>query len=228
MSKAKFVIYRRVSTREQGKSGLGLASQKSLLAHYLNGYEVVAEFEEVASAKSIEGRPQLQQAIKLCVDNGYHLAVAKVDRLSRKTEDALKIWGQLDQRLFCANLPMSAGDLTDKFMLTMFMAIADRERELISIRTKQALQAKRERDGAWFTPDMSNLDQIAREKGAATMRAKAIEANAQAAFAAKMLREAGYSFGRIAEKLNENEYKTPRGKDFKAMTVKRMLDRVTV
>lgn len=222
----KFVTYTRVSTKEQGRSGLGLEGQKSLLNHYLVDCDVVAEFSEVASGKGMGKRPELKRAIDLCVKHGYTLAVAKVDRLSRTTEDALYIRTQLDNRIYCCNLPQQPNEPCDKFMLTMFMMIADKEREMISIRTKQALQAKHERDGAWFQPEWSNLDSDARQRGADAMRAKSIEANKSASYTAKMLRDTGASYANIAKELNANGYLTATGKPFQPMTVKRILDRL--
>ena len=73
---------------------------------------------------------------------------------------------------------------------------------------------------------MSNLDNEARQAGADTMRQKAIQDYQSVAFTAGMLRESGMSFRDIAAKLNQNGFKTRQGKEFKAMTVKRMLDRV--
>ena len=70
--------------------------------------------------------------------------MAKIDRLSRDTEQSLSIYRNLDGRLNSCDIPH-----LDKFTLTLFMAIADRERELIGLRTKQALDQKRKWVGEW-------------------------------------------------------------------------------
>jgi len=214
------VAYYRVSTKKQGKSGLGLASQKAIVCHYHDCDSLVAEFEEIGSAKDIENRPILQDAIKLCTDGGHTLIVAKIDRLSRKTEDALAIYEQLQQRLISCDVAN-----LDKFTLTIFMAIADRERELISIRTKAALQAAKERGTVLGKPE--NLTSQARVNGANTNKRQATKAYRTKSGYVTLLREQGLSFGAIGDKLNSEGHTTRNGKQFKAMTVKRMLDRVT-
>ena len=84
----------------------------------------------------------MQAAISLCKSRGATLVVAKVDRLSRDTEQALAIYRELDERLESCDIPN-----LDNFTLKLFMAIADRERKLISIRTKAALVEKVKRSG---------------------------------------------------------------------------------
>jgi len=219
-----FVAYYRVSTRKQGDSGLGLESQKAILCNYLNCDDLVAEFTEVASGKNVDGRPQLQQAVKLCVDGGHTLAVAKLDRLSRKTEDALKIWGQLDGRLYSCDIPQENGKM-DKFTLTIFMAIADRERELIGIRTKAALAATKARGTILGKPE--NLTEDARVMGAAANRRQAKRDYRKVAGYVRVLRDDKLlSYRQIAERLNGEGHLTRKGKAFKAMTVQRIYARV--
>lgn len=148
----KYVVYYRVSTKKQGDSGLGLKAQKAYIQHFIAPTQIAAEFTEVQSGAYLENRVALQKAMQLCIEKGYVLAVAKIDRLSRKTEDALWVYNQLNGQLYSCDIPN-----LDKFTLTLFMAIADRERELIAIRTKQALDAKRAEVGEWrcstFSPE---------------------------------------------------------------------------
>lgn len=152
MERVKIVCYYRVSTKGQGESGLGLEAQRSYISHYLTSdkYEVVKEFTEVASAKSIDcrRRPLLCEALDLCRKNGYTLAIAKLDRLSRNLLHILQLFESLDERLYSCDIPSENGKI-DKMMLQLIGAFAERERELIRIRTKQALKAKKERGETW-------------------------------------------------------------------------------
>lgn len=218
----KYVVYYRVSTKRQGDSGLGLESQKAYIEHYLSDSDVVAEFTDVKSGKSVEGRKELQKAIELCKSKGYTLAVAKIDRLSRRTEDALNIYSALDGRLFSCDIPN-----LDKFTLTLFMAIADRERELISLRTKQALQAKKERGETWNRNGAKNLTDEVRAKAVQAIKAKAAnnKNNQRAMRLVCSLRNNGMSYGKIATELNNNGFKTSRGKTFSAIQVQRLYNR---
>jgi len=182
----------------------------------------VAEFVEVQSAKRIEDRPELKKAIALCQKKGYTLAIAKIDRLSRTTEDALAIYSRLDGRLYSCDIPTEKGARMDKFTLTIFMAIADRERELISIRTKQALDVKLEQVGEWRNPQ---LDMNSRRRGSESNLREAVREYRTVKGYASLLREQGLSYKAIADRLSEEGHTTRRGKAFKKMTVKRLLDR---
>ncbi len=212
------VTYYRVSTNKQGESGLGLESQKAIARHFIDCDELVAEFTEGASGNGIDTRPVLQKALELCIEGRHTLVVAKLDRLSRKTEDALDIYAQLDQRLISCDIPN-----LDKFTLTLFMAIADRERELISIRTKAALQAAKVRGVKLGNPQYFN--QEGRLKGGATTKQAAINGYRTTLGYIKLLREKGMSYDHIAKKLNSEGHRTRQGKQFQAMTVYRIVKR---
>ncbi|HSH03798.1 MAG TPA: recombinase family protein [Anaerolineae bacterium] len=214
------VAYYRVSTKKQGASGLGLESQRAIICHYHNCDTFVAEFTDVMSGKNAD-RPELQKAIDLCVSEGHHLVVAKVDRLSRNTEDALIIYDKLDQRLYCCDIPN-----LDKFTLTIFMAIADRELELISIRTKAALAAKKAQGVELGKPE--NLTPEAQAMGSKAMAKQAKKAYKAESNYIQMMRDRGWSFRQIADQLNTEGKTTRNGREFKAMTVKRILDRIQV
>ncbi len=233
LCRMEIIIYKRVSTKGQGESGLGLEAQDSYIKHFItanNKYRIIKEFTEIASAKSIDckSRPLLCEAIELCAKNGYTLVVAKVDRLSRKTEDALYIFSKLNGKIISCDIPN-----LDKFTLTLYMAIADRERELIGIRTRQALQAKKLKNGS--------IKSIGNEKGAQnlhntnaqakamiTIKAKANnnENNKRAIDVIKILREKELTLSQIASYLNERKFRTSQNKDFQKTTVKRLLEKL--
>jgi DNA invertase Pin-like site-specific DNA recombinase len=138
------VEYCRVSTKEQGKSGLGLEAQREAINRFcqVERFEVVASFVEVESAKgdTLDHRPKLLAALKAArkiKDQDYRCApiiVAKLDRLSR---DVHFISGLMAERVpfICADL----GTDTDPFLLHIYAAFAERERRMISLRTKEGL-----------------------------------------------------------------------------------------
>ncbi len=232
----KYVSYIRVSTKRQGKSGLGLESQQEILNHYL-GTDNVRTFLEVESGGSTD-RPELKKAIDLCLKHGYGLAVAKVDRLSRNTEYALKIYSELDGFLFSCDIPQQKGNKMDKFTLTIFLAIADREKELIGIRTKSAMKRKRERDGEWRVGTEDFASGNVSKKGIEARKAKAeSRTNNKRVFETiRMYRNEGLSWSLIARKLNESEFKTAyngavingktkKTKGFQAIQVQRIFNK---
>ena len=219
----KYVVYYRVSTKKQGDSGLGLDAQKGIINHYYSDKEIIAEFTDIASAKDLK-RDELSKALELCELQNATLVIAKVDRLSRKTEDALKIYADLEGRLESCDIPN-----LDKFTLTLFMAIADRERELIGIRTKQALIKKKEKEGEWRKGNKELSKKGISQLGADIRKQNAIDnkTNKKATLTIVSLRKEGKSYREIAECLNNAEYRTVKGKRFQAVTVKRLYDRYT-
>jgi DNA invertase Pin-like site-specific DNA recombinase len=139
------IEYLRVSTKEQGRSGLGLEAQQEAIKRFCDAerFNVVASFVEIESAKggdTLVRRPKLHEALKAArkiKDDDYRCApiiVAKLDRLSR---DVHFISGLMAERVpfICADL----GTDTDPFLLHIYAAFAERERRLISLRTKEGL-----------------------------------------------------------------------------------------
>lgn len=218
------VVYYRVSTKKQGESGLGLEAQRTYVQHFYP-QEPIAEFTEKVSGKDVANRPQLQQAIELCKKHNATLVVAKIDRLSRNTEQALRIYSELSGRLESCDIPN-----LDKFTLTLFMAIADRERELIGLRTKAALDEKRKHAGEWRKPSDSFITGAASTLGVAARKEKAYtnENNRRAAALVKAKRESKNEEGNtptwreIAEELNNSNFRTSKGLRFQATQAMRL------
>ena len=134
----QFVLYFRVSTRRQGDSGLGLDAQRRDINLYLETYaevpfEVLAEFTDVKSGRDDE-RPELWKAIELAERTGATLVVAKLDRVSRRVSFISAIMERKRLEFTVATMPYA-----DKFQLHIYAALAEQEREFISLRTKQAL-----------------------------------------------------------------------------------------
>ena len=139
------VAYYRVSTQKQGRSGLGLEAQRKAVAAFAaaEGFEVLAEFTEVETGNgtdALDRRPQLKGALKAAKRAKCSVAVAKLDRLSR---DVAFISGLMAQKI--PFIVAALGKNVDPFMLHIYAALAQREREMISRRTKEALQAAKAR-----------------------------------------------------------------------------------
>jgi len=215
----KAIAYYRVSTQKQGESGLGLEAQKSSVRAYAaqHCFEIVEAFVEVETGTSKKVRPEIQKALAAVKQTGAVLLIAQLDRLARSVA--------FTSALMESGVNFVAVDMphVDNFTIHILAAVAEKEAQQISKRTKAALQAKRARDGEWR---VSMLTDEGRRRGREMQRHRAIANNAQATFAARMLRDAGHSYRAIARQLNENAYRTPLGKPFRAMQVKRMLDRV--
>ena len=214
---AKYVAYYRVSTRAQGDSGLGLEGQRAAVANFVKG-PIVAEFTEVESGKNNQ-RVQLAAAIERAKKEGAVLVIAKLDRLSR---NASFIFTLRDSgvNFQCVDMP-DANTLT----IGIFATLAQHERELISSRTKSALQAKLAQGATLGKPE--NLTDSARLKGTAATRRNALanQDNRRASSVAEMMHKAGKNYTQIAEHLNNTGFKTARGCEFQATQVMRLIKR---
>jgi DNA invertase Pin-like site-specific DNA recombinase len=147
----KFVSWRRVSTKKQEKSGLGLEAQKDIISHFVNTEkgELIADFCEAYTGKDLNGCIELKRAIEFSKANDAILIIAKTDRF-RNTIEALQIYDEMGEgKIYFCDLPH-----TDKFTLTIFFALAEREAMLISIRTKAALDVQKrkiEQEGGFYS-----------------------------------------------------------------------------
>ena len=208
------IAYTRVSTAQQGKSGLGLEAQQAALTRFAEaeGYNLIQTFEEIETGKgadALDRRPQLTAALKVARQHKAPIIVAKLDRLSR---DVHFISGLMAHRtpFIVAELGADA----DPFMLHLYAAFAEKERRMIAQRTKDALAAAKARGvklGGLNAKGIRNRDE-AKER-AETLRPIFAEL-------------AGMSARKIAATLNERMVPTPNGGPWYAMTVIRVQRRL--
>src|SRR3954447_11293510 len=136
----RFVAYYRVSTDQQGKSGLGLDAQRTAVTNYLNGgqWKIIAEFTEGESGRRSDP-PKLDAALKAARLHRAAIVVSKVDRLTRSVAFLSRLLeANVDVRF--ADLPQIEGP-TGRFMLQQMASVAELEAGMISDRTKKALAA---------------------------------------------------------------------------------------
>ena len=166
MSKPKYCIYLRVSTRKQGDSGLGLDAQRKMCTDVIEreGGELVREFQDVESGKS-RTRPGLWASIEYCKEQKCTLVIAKLDRLARDVEFTFKVMGSGIQIRF-ADMPV-----VNTMILGVFATVAQYERELIASRTKGALGSiKRNiaQNGGHVSKSGNYIKHLGRAKGCDT------------------------------------------------------------
>lgn len=139
-------IYLRVSTEEQGKSNLGIEAQLELCKSVCEkfGYEIAGIFTEVGISGKVQplARPQFQLAVELTKKVGGKIMVAKLDRLSRNLHQAT---GFLDEVYDCPEILIAENPTSSMLELRLKALIAQEERDMISSRTKAALQARKAR-----------------------------------------------------------------------------------
>jgi DNA invertase Pin-like site-specific DNA recombinase len=136
----RFVSYVRGSTERQGKSGLGLEAQRAAVTAYVAGQrgQLLEEFREIESGKK-DDRPQLTAALAACRRHRAVLVIAKLDRLARRVSFISTLMdGDVD--FVACDFPQA-----NRLTLHILAAVAEHEREMISQRTRAALQAARNR-----------------------------------------------------------------------------------
>ena len=205
----RWISYCRVSTDQQGIRGLGIEAQRAAIAAYVDrsGGELIEEYVEVESGKRAD-RPQLRESLAACQRLGARLIIAKLDRLSRSVS-------------FIANILESRADfvivdLPDANRLTIHImaAVAENEREMISKRTKAALQAAKARGVKLGNPRGIQKDAAARGRklGQDARTEKARKFALMMYGTIRKLQGAGLSLNAIAKRLNDEGTLTASGK----------------
>lgn len=217
------VAYLRVSTERQGRSGLGIEAQREAVAAFAdsNGFTIIETFLECESGKgadAIARRPVLSAALARAKRERCAVAVAKLDRLSR---DVAFISGMMSR-----GVPFLVADMgpdVDPFMLHVYAALAEKERSMISERTRAAL-AQRKAQGAKLG-NRTNLAE-ARRKGQAVQRGQADRFVANVRPIIDEIRSAGVAtLAGMADALNARGVATARGGRWHPATVRAALGR---
>jgi DNA invertase Pin-like site-specific DNA recombinase len=219
------VLYFRVSTSSQERSGLGLEAQRHAVEAFCDrrGCEVLAEYTEVESGKSSD-RPELLKALHHAKVTGATLVVAKMDRLSRNLA-FLATLQDSGARFVAADMP-EANELTVHIM----GAVAQAERKAISTRTREALQAAKARGVTLGNPNGAEALRRAGRGNAAAVQALKAGANGHAANLAPIiahLKAEGFtSLRELAGALNDRRMLAPRGGRWHPTSVRNLLARI--
>lgn len=221
----KYVAYYRVSTKKQG---LGLEAQQAIVHNYCQneGSVIIAEYSEKESGKETSHRQELANALKRCKEEHCYLIAAKLDRLSRDVADTFHMFRKLENHVIVCNQ-----DVSDTLTLGIFASLAQKERELISKRTKEALSALKAKGVVLGNPKtkgrtaeaMMQMREMAK-RSAIARRKNADDSDANRKAYAVISGMSG-TLKQKAEKLNEFGFMAPRGGSWSAMQVLRVLKR---
>jgi DNA invertase Pin-like site-specific DNA recombinase len=217
------VAYYRVSTKQQQRSGLGIEAQRATVARFAEteGLTIIAEFVEAETGKgtdALDRRPQLASALAVARTAKCSVLVSKLDRLSR---DVAFVAGLMAQRV-----PFIVAELgrdADPFMLHLYAALAEKERRLISERTKAALAVRKASGGKLGNP-INILE--AGKIGRASAASGADDHARQLLPLLRSLRADGaITIGSITRSLNERRIPTQRGSRWHVSSVANLLAR---
>ena len=219
----KFVAYLRVSTHKQGYSGLGIEAQREIIQNYLCDRKPIFEYIEVESGrKTDKGRPKLKEALSQCRTYGAKLIVAKLDRLARNVSFLSTLLDSDVEIVFC-DFPQA-----NKMVLNILASISQYEAELVSIRTKQALAAKKARGCKLGNPEhLMDKHETAIANSNKTNRKKAENNlnNKRAVAMLKILVEKGLTLSEMTETLNREGFVTSKGHAFRPSQVYVLINR---
>ncbi len=212
----KYIAYYRVSTQKQGQSGLGLKAQQQSVENYIAPELIYKSFTEIETGTNKKHRPILEEAISLCKELDAVLIIAKLDRLTRNVS--------FISSLMDSKVQFKAVDMPQANELTIHIlsAVAQHEAKLISTRIKDALAQSKKQLG-----NPNNLTYKARLKGLEVIKTnrKNNENNKRALAYLKACYE-GKSLRVLASELNNNGFKTSKGKLFTSTQVSRLLKRL--
>ena len=216
----KYVIYYRVSTDKQDKSGLGLEAQQKQVNDYLQSKPdavVIAEYVEIDSGKKVN-RIELNKAVVDAKKNKAVLLVAKLDRVARNVKLFLDLLDQV--RIEFTDLPaLSNGTSDSRLVLTQLAAFAEWEAAKISERTKAALSAKKGRGELMGVMGKQNIK--------ATNGKRKEQADNFAKQLAGMLIPLATTMSqrRLVDYLNQHGVKSPTGKEWRLNSLQNVLNR---
>jgi len=143
--------YVRVSTAEQAAGGLGMDAQRTAIASACQqrGWTLQAVYEDAGVSASSTVRPGLRKALAACRSHeNALLIVAKLDRLSRSLLEFTALVERMKHepwRLVALDLGVDTTTPNGEFVANVMSSFAQFERQMISVRTKEALAAARER-----------------------------------------------------------------------------------
>jgi DNA invertase Pin-like site-specific DNA recombinase len=212
------ILYARVSTGRQGRSGLGLEAQQAAVAAFASqyGFKLVSDYIETETGKghdALSRRPKLAAALAHAKKLKAPVIVSKLCRLGR---DVAFI-----SSLMANRVPFIVAELgpdVDPFMLHIYAAVAQKERSLIASRTSEALQAAKRRG---IKLGKTGKQRAKENKAAADAQARVLQP------AIHELRRAGITSVRaIAAALNDQKVPTARGRKWHPTSVARLLARL--
>ena len=224
MADGSFISYLRVSTGKQARSGLGIEAQRNSVTEFLNGgnWKVIKEFVETESGKRND-RPELESALSHCRLHNATLVIAKLDRLSRDAHFLLSLQ-KAGARFVACDMPHA-----DNFTVGILAMVAQKEREMISSRTTDALAAAKRRGGK-LGGNRGNLPSVAAQGAIASAAVRTAKAKARSNDLSPIMESLiskGFSLAGIAKQLNDQSISTARGGKWQATQVARAIAHTT-
>lgn len=218
---SRYVIYYRVSTQRQGRSGLGLEAQQAAVTAFLAGRDaqVIGEYREIESGRKSD-RQQLAAAMNMCKMTGSVLLIAKLDRLARDAHFLLGL-EKSGIEFVAADMPFA-----NRLTIGIMALVAEEEAKAISARTKAALAARKARGlPLGNVASLRPADRNGAARAAAAWSKKAADHAAMVLPAIQEMQTAGMSLRGMARELGKRGFTTVQGGQWTATQVSAVLQR---
>jgi DNA invertase Pin-like site-specific DNA recombinase len=220
----KFIAYYRVSTKRQGRSGLGLEAQQHIASNYLRSVPesklIDALVEVEHGTRKGNDRPELAKALAACRIHKATLLISKLDRLARNVAFTSALM-ESGVDFICCDNPHA-----NRLTIHILSAIAEDEAGRISQRTKEALAAAKRR-GVKLGGDRGNCAEIAGKGNRASAQVRSALAAQRARDLQPViaeLRSAGASsLSELAAGLNARGILTARGREWSPTQIARVI-----
>lgn len=226
--------YLRVSTQEQGRSGLGLAAQRREIEVFTEreGFSITSWYQDVQTGAGTDAlllRPGLAAALKAARVAHCALIVSRLDRLSRNVHF---ITGLMEHNVHF--VVAGLGRDCDEFTLHIYASLAEQERKMISERIKGALAAAK-RKGRKFGQQLRKKGaqrRISALGRAALIKLAMEQAEAYRPYIEWALRQPGrhgvepISFRAAARELNQRNIESCTGRRWTGQQLQRMARRL--
>jgi len=221
----KLVGYVRVSSESQAEN-TSLEEQQRRIESYCDafGHELVKVFVEVGSAKDMDHRPEFQAALEMVANDADGIIALKLDRVARNARDVLALVEDTlqpnNKALVLLDLQVDTSNPTGKMILTVMAAVAELERNTINDRTQGGRKAKAAKGGyAYGSPAFG-------QKATGDGELVTDESEQATIDVIRRHRKSGKSFAKIADYLNGKGYRTKRGGQWHASSVRNTYKRL--
>ena len=226
-------IYSRVSTIEQAEEGYSIDEQERLLIEWCKkmDYEVYKCYADRGiSGKDIKSRPSLKELLSDAEEKKFQMVISwKINRISRKLEDVLKIVNLLENNNISFKSysePFETNTPAGKMQFQMMALIGEFERGTIAQNVKMGMCAKA-RAGEWCGGRVLGYDLVQMEKqpGAKRTKTKLVINEKEAEAVRFIFNEYGNGKGykAITNQLNKIGYKTKLGNNFSVGSIREIL-----
>ena len=204
---------------------MGLEAQQTIINYFVSEAkgELIADYYETYTGKNLHGCVELQKAIECAKKNNATLVIAKSDRF-RNLAQALEVYSEMNGMIYFCDVPQCEDSATYKFCLSLAWALGEREAAITSLRTRQALAAKRARGESVGNPNATITNEMRANSIASRKQdARLNENNRKAYKLVNLLRTQGRTYAEIVRELNDGGYKTVNGKTWQIVQVQRLL-----